>query len=114
MGAADVAGGEARNATIPANSSGSPSRPAGMLSRMKACRDASLGCRLSSELTAHLRMSATPIRETLIRLQAEELLDTTPRRGFFVKTITLSSLTLSTFLGEDHLPVARLIGSLPC
>src|SRR5262245_11789678 len=44
------------------------------------------------ELAEHLRVSSTPVRETLIRLQAESLLDTTPRRGFFAKTLDLKEM----------------------
>ncbi|HSV24100.1 MAG TPA: GntR family transcriptional regulator [Xanthobacteraceae bacterium] len=40
------------------------------------------------ELADRLRVSSTPIREALIRLQAESLLDPVPRRGFFAKTLT--------------------------
>src|SRR5262245_45850198 len=44
------------------------------------------------ELAEHLRVSSTPVRETLIRLQAESLLDTTPRRGFYAKTLDLKEM----------------------
>lgn len=44
------------------------------------------------ELAERLRVSSTPVRETLIRLQAESLLDTTPRRGFFAKTLNLKEM----------------------
>jgi len=39
------------------------------------------------KLAARLRVSETPIREALIRLQSEALLDTMPRRGFFARTL---------------------------
>ena len=39
------------------------------------------------ELADHLRVSATPVRESLIRLRAESFLDPAPRRGFFVKPL---------------------------
>jgi DNA-binding GntR family transcriptional regulator len=39
------------------------------------------------QLAARLRVSQTPIREALIRLQSEALLDTMPRRGFFARTL---------------------------
>jgi DNA-binding GntR family transcriptional regulator len=44
------------------------------------------------ELADQLRVSATPVREVLIRLQAQALLDTTPRRGFFAKTLDLKEM----------------------
>jgi DNA-binding GntR family transcriptional regulator len=48
---------------------------------------------LIGELAAQLRVSPTPVRETLIRLQAEGFLDPTRRRGFFTKTPTLREMT---------------------
>jgi DNA-binding GntR family transcriptional regulator len=39
------------------------------------------------ELAERLRVSPTPVREALIRLQTEALLDTVPRRGFFARTL---------------------------
>lgn len=39
------------------------------------------------QLAGRLRVSQTPIREALIRLQSEALLDTMPRRGFFARTL---------------------------
>jgi len=44
------------------------------------------------ELANRLRVSSTPVREALIRLQTEALLDTTPRRGFFAKTLNLKEM----------------------
>lgn len=44
------------------------------------------------ELAERLRVSSTPVRETLIRLQAEALLETAPRRGFFAKTLNLKEM----------------------
>jgi DNA-binding GntR family transcriptional regulator len=44
------------------------------------------------ELANRLRVSSTPVREALIRLQTEALLDTTPRRGFFAKTLNLREM----------------------
>jgi DNA-binding GntR family transcriptional regulator len=44
------------------------------------------------ELAERLRVSSTSVRETLIRLQAESLLDTTPRRGFFAKTLSIKEM----------------------
>jgi DNA-binding GntR family transcriptional regulator len=44
------------------------------------------------ELANRLRVSSTPVREALIRLQTEELLDTTLRRGFFAKTLNLKEM----------------------
>ena len=44
------------------------------------------------DLAERLRVSCTPVRETLIRLQAEELLDPAPRRGFFAKTLSLKEM----------------------
>ena len=45
------------------------------------------------ELAEHLRVSSTPVREALIRLQAEALLDIVPRRGFYAKTLNLKEMT---------------------
>ena len=45
-----------------------------------------------SELADRLRVSSTLIRESLIRLQVEELLDNVPRRGFFAKTLNLKEM----------------------
>src|SRR5215472_12177638 len=45
-----------------------------------------------AELAERLRVSSTPVRETLIRLQAEALLETTARRGFFAKTLNLKEM----------------------
>jgi DNA-binding GntR family transcriptional regulator len=45
------------------------------------------------ELAERLRVSSTPVRETLIRLQAEALVDAAPRRGFFAKTLNLKEMT---------------------
>jgi DNA-binding GntR family transcriptional regulator len=39
------------------------------------------------QLAECLRVSPTPVREALIRLQTEALLDTMPRRGFFARTL---------------------------
>ena len=39
------------------------------------------------QLADRLRVSQTPVREALIRLQSEALLDTMPRRGFFARTL---------------------------
>jgi DNA-binding GntR family transcriptional regulator len=44
------------------------------------------------ELAERLRVSSTPVRETLIRLQTEALLETAPRRGFFAKTLNLKEM----------------------
>src|SRR5258708_29863445 len=40
-----------------------------------------------SDLADYLGVSATPVRESLVRLQAEHLLDATQRRGFFARTL---------------------------
>jgi len=44
------------------------------------------------ELAERLRVSPTPVREALIRLQAEALLDTMPRRGFFARTLSAKEM----------------------
>jgi DNA-binding GntR family transcriptional regulator len=45
-----------------------------------------------TELADRLRVSSTPVREALIRLEAEGLLDVAPRRGFFAKTLDLNEM----------------------
>jgi DNA-binding GntR family transcriptional regulator len=45
-----------------------------------------------AELADRLRVSSTPVREALIRLEAESLLDVAPRRGFFAKTLDLNEM----------------------
>lgn len=40
-----------------------------------------------NDLADRLKVSSTPVREALIRLQGEFLLDPSPRRGFFAKTL---------------------------
>jgi DNA-binding GntR family transcriptional regulator len=40
-----------------------------------------------NDLADYLGVSATPVRESLVRLQAEHLLDATQRRGFFARTL---------------------------
>jgi len=47
---------------------------------------------LIGELAEQLHVSPTPVREALIRLQGEALLDVTPRRGFFAKTLNLKEM----------------------
>jgi DNA-binding GntR family transcriptional regulator len=47
---------------------------------------------LINEIAEHLCVSPTPVRECLIRLQTEELLDTSPRRGFFSKTLDMDEM----------------------
>ena len=47
---------------------------------------------LIGELAERLRVSPTPVREALIRLQGEALLDVTPRRGFFARTLNLKEM----------------------
>jgi DNA-binding GntR family transcriptional regulator len=45
-----------------------------------------------ADLADHLRVSNTPVREALICLRAEALLDTSSRRGFFVKIISYKEI----------------------
>jgi DNA-binding GntR family transcriptional regulator len=45
-----------------------------------------------TELADQLRVSATPVRETLIRLQAEGFLSPAPKRGFFVRKLALKDM----------------------
>jgi DNA-binding GntR family transcriptional regulator len=44
------------------------------------------------ELADQLGVSSTPIREALIRLQAESLLEPLPRRGFFARTLSTKEM----------------------
>ena len=44
------------------------------------------------DLADFLGVSATPVRESLVRLQAEHLLDATQRRGFFARTLNLKEM----------------------
>src|SRR5882757_6549678 len=44
------------------------------------------------DLADWLGVSATPVRESLVRLQAERLLDTTQRRGFFARTLNIKEM----------------------
>jgi hypothetical protein len=45
---------------------------------------------LIGPLVDQLKVSLAPVRETLIRLRTEGLLDNAPRRGFFAKALTIS------------------------
>jgi DNA-binding GntR family transcriptional regulator len=45
-----------------------------------------------NEIADRLRVSATPVREGLIRLRSEGFLDSTPRRGFFAKVPSLKEV----------------------
>lgn len=47
---------------------------------------------LIGELAARLRVSSTPVREALVRLQAEHLLAPASRRGFFMKLLTCQDM----------------------
>jgi DNA-binding GntR family transcriptional regulator len=44
------------------------------------------------DLADFLGVSATPVRESLVRLQAEHLLDATQRRGFFARMLSLKEM----------------------
>jgi len=45
------------------------------------------------ELMADLKLGRTPIREALKRLQSENLVIATPRRGMFVSDVAITDLT---------------------
>lgn len=47
---------------------------------------------LISALADQMRVSSTPVRESLIRLRAEGLLETSPRRGFFARTLIVEEM----------------------
>ncbi len=47
---------------------------------------------LEAEIAASLGMSRTPVREALIRLEQEDLVEILPRRGIRVKPVTLRDL----------------------
>ena len=47
---------------------------------------------LIGELADWLRVSSTPVREALIRLQTEDLLDPMPRRGFFARILSAKEM----------------------
>ena len=46
-----------------------------------------------AQLIDELNLGRTPIREAIKRLQAENLVTVTPRRGMFVADITVTDLT---------------------
>src|ERR1043165_1495683 len=48
---------------------------------------------LIAELADHLHVSSTPVRESLISLQAQALLDAVPRRGFFAKVLNFEEMS---------------------
>jgi len=45
-----------------------------------------------NDVADHLRVSATPVRESLIRLKCEGFLDETARRGFVTKILTVKEM----------------------
>lgn len=45
-----------------------------------------------NDIADHLRVSATPVRESLIRLKCEGFLDETARRGFVTKVLTVKEM----------------------
>jgi DNA-binding GntR family transcriptional regulator len=47
---------------------------------------------LVNEVADRLRVSATPVRENLIRLRSEGFLDDSPRRGFLSKVLTINEM----------------------
>jgi DNA-binding GntR family transcriptional regulator len=71
-----------------------------------------------AELADHLRVSSTPVREALIRLEAEGLLDVAPRRGFFAKTLDLNEMIdfvrYRFFLLKSAVEVADFGGTEGC
>jgi hypothetical protein len=60
-----------------------------------------------ADLADHLRLSSTPVREARICLRAEALLDTSSRRGFFVKILTQKEMT--ELFGLSHLVIRTAI-----
>ena len=48
---------------------------------------------LESELAAQLGMSRTPVREALLRLEAQGLLDVRPRKGVRIRSLSLRDMT---------------------
>jgi len=69
-----------------------------------------------ANLASRLNVSATPVRESLIRLQEESLVDAVPGRGFYAKTLNLREMLdlheLRFFVAkhaiERHIDIANL------
>lgn len=65
----------------------------------EAIRRRILSCKMApglffteADLSAELQMSKTPIREALLRLQVETLVETIPRRGYMVSTLHVADI----------------------
>ena len=69
-----------------------------------------------ANLASRLNLSATPVRESLIRLQEESLVDAIPGRGFYAKTLNLREMldlyelrfVLAKHTIERHIGAANL------
>src|SRR5258708_2668167 len=62
-----------------------------------------------SELSAHLALSRTPVREALFRLGAEGLIDISSKAGFVVKPLDLLDIT---HLFEAHIVIAKAVARI--
>jgi len=72
-----------------------------VLKQAIVCAELPPGSRVSDiELAKQLETSRQPIREAILRLQTEDLLDVRPQRGTFVKRISVSAILDARFVRE--------------
>lgn len=69
---------------------------------------------LEKEIAEQLGMSRTPVREALIRLEADGLIEVLPRRGFRVLSINMDDIReIYHLLGVLEVAAAELLASKP-